>query len=259
MPKHLASACVTLALLATIPSCRDDERGELIAVRKQTRLLAPATDELDALCSDLGDQRVCWAAHCARGVCVHERPLPAISQGAPRAYRCTGDGDARECHLRSRRAPPFRCHAGRCYQEQPRLPDDGDWECVDLAGVALCRGGSKPAGLAATATDPGWFCGDRRGKAFERICLDLDPDLPESLPSPRCRYELDGARLRRSCERADSPRIGARCSPAENRCPAGSACLQGVCLPPRPEPSCWGDFDCGRGTCVYGTCVEDGY
>lgn len=261
MPKRLAITWATRAgILVLLAGCTDRDDGEPLHVRKQTSFAAPAQDEADALCGDLGDQRVCWASSCPSGVCVHPRVLPGALRATPRAFRCTGLGHERRCEPRWRRAPPFHCRAGRCVQEQPRLPDDGDWECADIAGVALCRGGSKPAGVAAAPVDPGWFCGARRGKAQERVCIDLDPDFPENLEGlVRCRYELDGSRVRRLCERSDSPRVGAVCSAAEQQCPPGSSCLRGVCLPPRPEPSCWGDFDCGRGTCVYGVCVEDGY
>jgi hypothetical protein len=260
MPKHVASPWATLSgILLLLASCAERDLGEPVHVKKQASFAAPAPDEADALCGDLGDHRVCWSSACPSGACVHPRPLPGALRAVAGAYRCTGLGRERRCEPRERRASAFRCRVGRCVQEQPRLPDDGDWECADIAGVALCRGGSKPAGVAAASVDPGWFCGARRGKAQERVCIDLDPDLPENLGASRCRYELDGSRVRRLCERADSPRVGAACWAAENQCPPGSTCLRGVCLPPRPEPSCWGDFDCERGTCVYGVCMEDGY
>lgn len=135
------------------------------------------------------------------------------------------------------------------------MPDDGEWECSDLSGLVLCRGGMAPAGLAGVNADPGWICGQRRhGKPNERVCLDLDPDLPSLESSARtCRYEILGARSRRICEARGGTRFGDPCSRNEV-CPIGGSCVHGVCLPPRVTPDCWSDFDCGQGRCSFGSC-----
>jgi hypothetical protein len=169
-------------------------------------------------------------------------------------YRCTGVGAARKCVPRAERAPAFRCRGSRCSQEQPRLPDDGEWECADLSGVVLCRGGGEPAAVVHVSVDPGWLCGSRRrARNGERICLDLDPDLPEKVGVRACHFEIDGARARRVCEHSEQTLLGDACSHSD-LCPPGSECTGGICLPPHPSPNCWGDAECGLGQCRFGTC-----
>jgi hypothetical protein len=55
------------------------------------------------------------------------------------------------------------------------------------------------------------------------------------------------------CERPEKPLLGDTCSHSD-LCPPGSECESGVCLLPRPAPSCWGDVDCKLGQCRFGTC-----
>jgi hypothetical protein len=135
------------------------------------------------------------------------------------------------------------CAAGSCEQRVPRLPDDGEWECVDLDGVVVCRGGVPAAGVVAGPPDPGWTCGTRRGSGGprpassgpDRICVDLAPELPDGAARGwRCRFTHDHGE-RRLC-RADP----AAAPPAPE---------------PLPPPSCWIDPDCGAGTCRRGSCV----
>jgi hypothetical protein len=240
------------ALVLTLSGCRrgDEER---LNPRRLAEVAAPSSDP-DGLCSDLGVYRVCWAAACPAGVCVRPRPIPSAIEPHALGYRCTGAGSARECAPRAERAPAFQCRGARCSQEQPRLPDDGEWECSDLSGVVLCRGGNEPAAVVHVSVDPGWLCGSRRGaKGGERVCLDLDPDLPEKANLRACRFEIDGARSRRLCERSEKPLLGDACSHSD-LCPPGSECEAGICLLPRPFPSCWGDADCKLGQCWFGTC-----
>jgi hypothetical protein len=118
----------------------------------------------------------------------------------------------------------------------------------------LCRGGNDPAAVARPGADSGWICGARRqAKTDDQVCLDLDPDLPSAKEMRACRFEIDGARLRRVCERSLQPRLGDLCSHPDS-CPAGSDCVSGICVPPEPSPNCWGDSDCELGQCRYGTC-----
>ena len=241
-----------LARVLTLSACRraDEER---LNPERLARVAAPTSDP-DGLCGDFGAHRVCWSASCVDGICVRQRPIPSDVERPARGYRCTGAGRTRECAPRAERAPAFQCRGTRCSQEQPRKPDDGEWECSDLSGVVLCRGGSEPAAVVHVSTDRGWLCGSRRGgKSGERVCLDLDPDLPEKAGVRACHFEIDGARSRRVCERAEKPLLGDACTHSD-LCPSGSECVAGLCLPPRPFPSCWGDADCRLGQCRFGTC-----
>jgi hypothetical protein len=129
------------------------------------------------------------------------------------------------------RGGPFRCAAAVCEQGQPRLPDDGEWECVELDGAVVCRGGVPAAGVVAGPPDPGWRCGVRRGSS-ERLCVDDAPELPG--PGWRCRFTHEHGERRLCREDASAP------PPPP---------------PPRDPPSCWIDRDCGSGTCRRGSCA----
>jgi hypothetical protein len=148
--------------------------------------------------------------------------------------------------------PPFACTEGVCRQSHARLPDDGEWECVDLAGAAVCRGGDPPAGVVPGPPDPRWSCGARAGGA-ERICVDQRADFPDHRAQGwRCRYQND-PRPARVCHRDPAaPHLGDGCTPREP-CVDGATCRDGRCVAPPPAPSCWLDSDC-QGVCQFGSC-----
>ncbi len=245
-----------LALPFALSACQRKDPGAPLELPRETALAAPVRDPVDGPCSDVGSRRVCWSPSCANELCVQPRVVPASILQRASEYRCTGRGERRVCAPRRGRASTFQCSRVRCVQEQPRVPDDGEWECSDVVGVVLCRGGAAPAGVASPAADPGWLCGARRaGRAGERVCLDLDPDLPDGTGGYACHFERHAARLRRVCERSEAPHIGGECS-AARRCPAGSVCADGVCVPRRAHADCWTDLDCGSGECLYGSCTE---
>jgi hypothetical protein len=253
-PFEARNPSLWLVLLLALPllGCRRGA-GEQLTPQRLADVAAPNSDP-DGLCVDLGAHRVCWAAGCPAGLCLRDRPMPEAIRAWAGDYRCTGSGNTRRCSPRAARAPRFQCRGRRCSQEQPRLPDDGEWECADVAGAVLCRGGSEPAGVAHASADPGWLCGARHhGKNGERVCVDLDPDLPERTELRSCHFEFDGARMRRVCEPSDHPLLGDACTHPD-LCPAGSDCSAGVCIPPHPRPNCWGDADCELGQCRFGSC-----
>ena len=139
------------------------------------------------------------------------------------------------------------------------MPDDGEWECVEISGVVFCHSRGLMAGMQAEPMDLGWLCGARRGGAEgERICVDLDADRPEDTSRRHCRFEAHVGAPQRSCTNTQSLQVGDAC--ADSRvCPAGSRCQAGLCLPAQPEPACWLDRDCGAGLrCVFGSCAKAG-
>lgn len=140
------------------------------------------------------------------------------------------------------------------------MPDDGEWECVELSGVVLCHSRGAGAGMQAGPLALGWRCGARRGaSAGERICVDLDPDRPELATHRQCRFELRFGMQQRSCTPTRALIIGDVCTADARACPSGSRCEAGMCLPARPEPACWLDRDCGDGAhCVLGSCAKAG-
>jgi hypothetical protein len=153
---------------------------------------------------------------------------------------------------------PFTCAGDACVQRHPRLPDDGEWECTDMAGAALCRGGDPAAGVAPAPPDPSWICGARAGTG-ERICIDLSPDFPGGAAAAgfRCRYD-NAPQPRRLCARdPGAHNLGDGCT-RERPCVDGASCVEGRCAAPRPAPSCWLDDDCGGGTCRFGSCRRAG-
>ena len=148
--------------------------------------------------------------------------------------------------------PPFLCLDGACTQPHPRLPDDGEWECLDMAGAAICRGGEPAAGVVPGPPDRRWSCGARPGG--ERICVDLDGDLPRDRTARwRCEYRNSPRPVRRC--RADPAvhLLGDPCTPRQP-CVDGTTCRDGRCLAPAPTPSCWLDGDCASGACRFGSC-----
>src|SRR5687767_884679 len=98
---------------------------------------APADDPPGKRCAEVAGVRVCWpppgASAAGAAIVVGPRPVPGWP--APEAgWRCVGRGADRTCEDRALRAGPFVCSGQSCVQAQPRLPDDGEWECVDLDG-----------------------------------------------------------------------------------------------------------------------------
>ena len=133
------------------------------------------------------------------------------------------------------------------------MPDDGDWSCADMGGVAICHAGERAAGVAPapTGVDVAWFCGARG------ICVDLSPDFPDGdMVGWRCRYEHE-AGARRICERvAGAAHQLTDVCDGRRPCLDGSLCIEGRCLPARPDPACWLDADCAGGArCRFGSCV----
>jgi hypothetical protein len=155
----------------------------------------------------------------------------------------------------ARWSPPFRCAGELCVQAHPRLPDDGEWECADMAGAAICRGGDPPAGVAPGPPDPSWTCGARAG-AKERVCVDLRADFPEGRAAGwRCRYDHAPA-PRRACARdPGAHNLGDPCA-RERPCVDGARCVDGRCVADQGLPSCWLDEDCPHGACRFGACVR---
>ena len=158
-----------------------------------------------------------------------------------------------------RLATPFVCHGDRCVQRYPRLPDDGEWTCSDMAGAAVCSGGEPPAGVPLNTSDAAWICGKRRTSAArpdrgERVCVDLAPDFPNGAAGGwRCHYATDEGATR-VCDRdADAHVIGDRCD-AHAPCLDGLRCVTGRCTPDRPSPTCVLDDDCDDGVCRIGSC-----
>jgi hypothetical protein len=211
----------------------------------------PAQD-VGARCLDVGASRACWAPSCPGGVCVLPRTVPRAP--APRAgWRCLGAGAARTCQDRGRGVGAFVCDGGECRQRHPRLPDDGEWDCIDQDGAAVCMGGVPAAGVPAAPVDPGWRCGPRAGHPDERVCVDHSPDRPPLPGVWSCRYEHDPREVRLCTREAHTRDLGGSC---EGGCPEGARCVQDRCVPAFPEPSCWFDADCGeRQRCRWGLCA----
>lgn len=213
---------------------------------------APEPAQPGALCADVAAQRVCWQA--AEPSLV-PRVVPEVP-GPRDGWRCGGSGAERVCEDRGRNAGRFSCGSQRCLQLRPRMPDDGEWECVELHGAVFCHSRGPLAGMDSGPMDLGWLCGARRRAAGgERICVDLDADRPNPHEPFSCRYELQHGIAVRSCAAARGLVLGSAC--AGQTCPEGTACRAGLCLPARPEPACWLDADCDAGErCVLGSCAQ---
>jgi hypothetical protein len=212
----------------------------------------PAPHDVGTECLDVGDVRACFSegAPGSSGGVVPV-PRPQAPRGAERGFRCFGAGLERACVERGLAADAFVCDEARCVQRHPRLPDDGEWECADLDGVVICRGGEPAAGTVAGPPDVGWVCGARRGEPAERICLDFSPERPRFEPWS-CRFDYAPGAPLRSCTRGGAGPLWRPCGAG---CPFGSVCAAGRCLPQAPHPDCWSSKDCAAGSlCAYGSC-----
>jgi hypothetical protein len=195
--------------------------------------------------------RACWGSFSTHGVTAVERSLPA--RPALRGWRCSGVGAGRVCEDRAWTSDAFTCTESVCTQRHPRLPDDGEWECAEIEGAVICRGGGPASGVVFGPPDPGFLCGGRKGKRGERICIDFSPDRPEPAGMSDCRFQYEPGRPARACRAGKEPALGKRCQ-AAGECPAGTVCASERCLPLAPEPECWLDADCGGGVCLLATC-----
>jgi hypothetical protein len=242
----------SLLLMAAV-GCEHQLGGSRPELTSFTRAAAPEAERAGKLCSDFGELRVCYGDE---GVARVARSVPAGL--APRAgYRCGGSGRARKCEDRAANGGGFECGTTRCLQLSPRMPDDGEWECVELSGLVYCHSRGPMAGVEAGPKDLGWLCGPRRGHD-EQVCIDTDADRPSDARFRSCRYEQRMGASIRSCVPARAAAIGDSCA-AETECPKDSSCQAGLCLPRRPEPACWLDADCGAAArCALGSCTPVG-
>jgi hypothetical protein len=266
MTRHVCSL-VGSALLALLGSgCRSHGRGDA-RPRDAMWWAAPSNDVGDS-CADVDDLRVCWDS--PPGARVTARPLPAFAAPTALGFRCVGRGAARACEPRDLAAGSFACDSAQCTQAHPRQPDDGEWACADYAGIAVCVGSERAAGVAEVNAVSEWVCGPRRtpDRLGARVCVDLSPDFPEGRGRGlRCRWVYEHG-VQRVCVRdPDAHVVGDDCDPARP-CVEGAACLssgfrpgagatyvRSRCVPPKPAPSCWLDSDCGGGPCRFGACV----
>lgn len=174
-----------------------------------------------------------------------DRARPLSSASAPRDLAPL---------LRPRAAGPLRQADGKLRQEQPRLPDTGEWRCAERGGVVWCAGGEAAAGVVAGPPDAAFRCGTRWGQGtHERVCIDLHPDYADT---HTCAFEQEQG-ISRVCRAADGSRAGpalpARALPAcwlDRDCPS-EHCERGAC-------ACRGSGDCSSGSCQAGFCVEVG-
>jgi hypothetical protein len=257
-------AVAVLGLATTLGACRDG-RGPASppGVAPATRAISTPSPDREGLCADVGTTRVCWDARGAPALV--ERTLPRVAATTPMGWRCAWPGPVRHCVDRAAVAPAFTCDGPRCTQRHARLPDDGEWTCVDSAGAVVCVGGAAPAGVVAGPPEVGWICGERRGapardEGGARVCVDFSPDFPDGQAAAwRCRIE-NGASPVRVCERAASlelarrgPALGDACD-RSRPCVDGATCVSARCVPARPAPTCTLDADCSTGACRFGTC-----
>jgi hypothetical protein len=157
--------------------------------------------------------------------------------------------------LAPRAAGRFSCSDGTCRQEQPRLPDTGEWRCAEREQVVWCAGGEPAAGVVPGPADSRFRCGPRWGQAQERVCIDPHPDYPDGAENDyACSFDQERG-IARACRRAE-PRPPRPLAPAralsacwlDRDCPSG-ACDRGVC-------TCQIDAQCQIGRCQAGVCVE---
>jgi hypothetical protein len=238
-------------LLCLLVACRAERQIAVYADRGP----APGLRDRGDLCVDIGRRRVCWV----HGQPVQvPRPVPAGLE-PPGGLRCGGMGQTRRCEARARNAGAFRCDASaRCVQTSPRMPDDGEWDCVEMSGIVHCHRRAAAAGVADGPLDLGWLCGPRLGAdPRDRVCVDLDADRPSQDRAWQCRFEPFQGQSQRVCVPAREPALASTCQDSRG-CPAAMRCSDRSCLPELPRPGCWYDRDCGAGAkCRWGSCRNE--
>jgi hypothetical protein len=149
----------------------------------------------------------------------------------------------------------FTCQDGTCRQEQPRLPDTGEWRCADLGHVVWCAGGEPAAGVVSGPVDARFRCGPRWGGAkSERVCIDQQPDYPGGQSETyQCGFEQERG-VARVCRSGDAWRGAALAASAVPACWLDRDCASGVC--DRGACRCSGPEQCQTGRCAGGVCVE---
>jgi hypothetical protein len=243
-----------LAFALVLAGCRSRENAGA-GVESATHWSAPA-DDVGEPCADVSDLRVCWAP---AGPLVVARALPAFLAPSLLGFRCYGSGSVRSCGLREASAGRFSCDGTTCTQNYARQPDEGEWTCSDDAGIAVCVGSERAAGVSTAGTDPGWLCGERRrarDRLGDRVCIDLSPDFPEGRATGfRCRWSYDRGASRVCVRDSRAHVVGDACD-AARPCVLGALCTGARCVVPKPRPSCALDADCEGGSCRFGSCVE---
>jgi hypothetical protein len=136
------------------------------------------------------------------------------------------------------------------------MPDDNEWECVEIDGVAYCHMTAQASAVVAGPPDRGWICGQRR-KTHEPVCVDLSPDRPDAR-GYKCAFHYTKFYPTRTCLRSEGASVGGACK-AKDACPKDAECVQGRCTPPEPRADCWIDSDCADGErCRWGSCTGGG-
>lgn len=189
-------------------------------------------------------------------VCVDPEPPKPDARTA--AWRCWVDGATRTCRLRASARGPWLRDPGTgpasWSQRRYALPDEAEWECAEIEGIAYCRTTGDPAGVARREPAPWWLCGE--GPEGRRICTDPDPDRPTDVQaSMACHFDHSPPR-RRWCETKTTD--DGACA-ADGDCGLGAVCVGGRCAPLVAEPSCYFDRDCGENAgqvCRWGLCVR---
>jgi hypothetical protein len=238
--------------LAALIACAACTKASPVVIDEPVWVSAPGAEDGAGTCADVHGARACW------GGAVRVARVARVVPSALDAWRCIGQGGARACRRRGGSAGPFVCKDGHCDEEHLRMPDDGEWECFERAGVVVCRGAGPAAGVIAGRRDEGWICGDRRDAgAAARICVDLAPDRPDDPSFDACMIQQKSGVVRRVCTQNAEPAVGRACS-GDDTCPRGATCERGACLPARaPQGECWLDTDCGAGeACAFATCVK---
>jgi len=170
------------------------------------------------------------AAGCRQPQARPHRPLATRAVSLPSALALA---------VAPRAASRFACQGGTCRQQQPRLPDTGEWRCAESKHVVWCAGGEPAAGVVGGPPDRHFRCGPRWGTgAGERVCIERQPDYPgDPSLSYQCRFEQEQG-VARVCRSTDA-KVDAKA---------------GGDLAERALPACWLDRDCPSGTCDRGAC-----
>lgn len=243
-------------IAALVCGCRDGTPDAHVARETRFRVPLPGAS---GTCWDLSTVSVCWGSRAGGTTRAVERKTPGFDSRSKMGWRCALDGNERVCWDRKNDAAGFRCEGQRCIQRVARVPDASEWTCADAGGASLCLSRGVAAGVRAAMVRPGFLCGPRQVQGapsrIERVCLDLSPDYPDGRASGwNCHYEHDTG-VTRVCLREPRPTLGDRCDAAHPACPVGAICVDGRCLPPKLEPSCWLDRDCRSNLCKFGSCV----
>ena len=209
----------------------------------------------------------CWPRRPVTARSPIRRAAGRRAATARMSRRCGSAGTAR-ARASLKRAPPapargpaFTCAADHCEQRHPRMPDAGEWQCMDSAGATICMGGerARPAWRPRPPTHAGSAvraAAASRARASASICR---PTFPMAARADGVAARCTTDRPRRACDRDPGAHtLAETCdarTPVRRRQPLRRRLVRPGTARARVLAA---TDDCAGGRCRFGSCLGGG-